>query len=443
MTLTRRPKRKSELEDEVFVKPTKTAVKNCVKLNISDVLAPIVFGIFLRLIAFAYFKEYLQDHVGFTAQWNSFRRLKDAIALWDQNGSLYADRFHGVPLLAVIFYPLVPQEYILRVLFISCDVIAAVALYKSAGFVCNEAAEVPEVGKRLLTMYLLNPLTVGVCAAMNTTVILNMALCVAFYFFVNKKLCMATILVCLASQLNIYYLQLLLPIVAARMIAQTKDKFNLALAAKQLGYKLIAFSLLYSINFLIANWNDVIRGNVFFFFTLEDYTPNMGMYWYLFSLIFVQYRLFFLVILHFLAFIHVFPLFKVFWTAPVGLWLIFLQMITLLSSYPTYAEFCLFLPLLTTIKAKQNSSVFFYFLVTLISLACSSSLITLQQWVQTGSGNANFFFGSGIAYLIGQAFLLRHTLKSLVDSLFYNSDFYKADQAPQFRFINIPILKKA
>uniref|UniRef100_A0A1I7S194 GPI transamidase subunit PIG-U n=1 Tax=Bursaphelenchus xylophilus TaxID=6326 RepID=A0A1I7S194_BURXY len=404
---------------------------------------PIIFGILLRLIAFAYFKEYLQDHVGFTSPWTSFRRLKDAISLWDQNGSLYADKYHGVPWIAIAFYPFLSYEYFLRVLFIAFDVVGSIFLFWSGPKVFKDKDEASEGSKRMLTMYLLNPLTIGVCVGMNLSSLLNMILCIGFYCLVHRQLCLATIAVCIAAQLNIYYIQLIFPIIAARLTIQSREKFSYSLTAKHLGFKLAAFAVLYSSNFVVSNWREVIKGNIGFFFSLEDYTPNMGMYWYLFSLIFVQYRSFFLAILHFLAFVHVLPVYRVFWVVPTGMWIIFLQLITVLSSYPSYAEFCVFLPLLTTIKSRKNFSVFFYFLATLISLACSSSLITLQQWVQTGSGNANFFFGSVMAYLIGQAFLLRFTLKSLVDGIFYTSEFYKAEEYPEFRFTNVPILKKS
>lgn len=103
-----------------------------------------------------------------------------------------------------------------------------------------------------------------------------------------------------------------------------------------------------------------------------------GNFWCIFTQVFPHYRLFFLVVFQVHAFIYVYPLWRIlrfvllsidsllgeislsscircqptrflvvsiFRDYPVTLWFVYLQVVAITSSYPTYADFCVYLPL--------------------------------------------------------------------------------------------------
>lgn len=118
--------------------------------------------------------------------------------------------------------------------------------------------------------YLLNPLSIGVCGALNVTTFLNALLSIGFYCVITSKLDdyitiyflslekinLATFIVCLASQLNIYYVQLLFAV----PLKENAEKSPFFPIVK----RFILFISLYSLNFLHSNWSGVINGNLLF-----------------------------------------------------------------------------------------------------------------------------------------------------------------------------------
>lgn len=118
---------------------------------------------------------------------------------------------------------------------------------------------------------------------------------------------------------------------------------------------------------------------------------------------------------------------------PADLWVVLLNLVAVSSSYPTYAEFCVLLPFVVAFYNEPSSELLvcfgvllvfsllesnhFFVLTNALVLAIASSFLTLQQWLQAGSGNANFFFGSCALYSVSLIFLLRLILGLAVQDM--------------------------
>jgi hypothetical protein len=104
---------------------------------------------------------------------------------------------------------------------------------------------------------------------------------------------------------------------------------------------------------------------------------------------------------------------------------VYLQIVAFGSSYPTYAEFCAYLPLFFVFKSyhkckslKLTHILIFldyrliYLITTALAISFVTSTITLTQWIQSGSGNANFYFGSCTTYVIALVGLAYETINA-------------------------------
>lgn len=127
---------------------------------------------------------------------------------------------------------------------------------------------------------MLNPLTVGVCAGLNLTSFLNLLLNLAFFAVIKRefqnflslvlpleRLFLATVLVGLISQLNIYYVQLIFAVHAFSLPEKPvkgKKSEPTTPMSSQLPFRFLVIILLYAANFLLADWRSVLTGNLWF-----------------------------------------------------------------------------------------------------------------------------------------------------------------------------------
>ncbi|KAI6170423.1 Phosphatidylinositol glycan anchor biosynthesis class U protein [Aphelenchoides bicaudatus] len=371
-------------------------------------LAPTIVAVLLRWVIFAYFHDYLEDNVAFVAPWNSFRRLKDALTLWRNGVSLYAGGYHSTPWAAFMFAPLLDYDFVLLAIFTAFDLFAAYFTFRFTVEFLKDKTDTP-VGHAMIAynIYILNPLGVGICAVFSLSSFVNLLLAAALYFNHKRQVYLTVLLVSLIAQFNIYYVVLLFAI-----NYQKKDEENADQSTCKCLIGLLVAIGLYASNGLLANLGDFFNENVMFFFRVDDYTPNVGNFWYMFTQVFPHYRLFFLFVFQILSFVYAYPLWRILKEHPMTLWFVFLQLVAIGSSYPTYAELCAYLPLFFTFNMYHKYYRLTYLITIALVISIATATITLTQWVQSGSGNANFYFGSCTTYMLALIGLAYETVNA-------------------------------
>uniref|UniRef100_A0A915DYB6 Uncharacterized protein n=1 Tax=Ditylenchus dipsaci TaxID=166011 RepID=A0A915DYB6_9BILA len=174
---------------------------------------------------------------------------------------------------------------------------------------------------------------------------------------------------------------------------------------------MFSFTILYGVNFAMVKdpWL-LFSSTIGFFLRVPDLTPNVGIFWYFFIQIFEHYRLLFLFVFQLNILIYLIPLAATLrWVEevekPYLLGVSLLMFVAIFSSYPSYAETALYLPF---IAAFFELHKFIRYGLVLGSTLVASLILTpimWRMWVDTGTGNANFFFAIGWVFSIAQIFI--------------------------------------
>lgn len=136
-------------------------------------------------------------------------------------------------------------------------------------------------------------------------------------------------------------------------------------------------------------WLHVVHG---YALSVEDLTPNVGVFWYFFTHMFANLRPFFAFVLHSQAALFVLPLALRFPRRPLLLLALQLLANALLRPYPSIADWALLPPLALLLQPQFAALQFkMLFLNVFLALAAVAPAVW-HQWVVADAGNANFVF---------------------------------------------------
>ncbi|KAL9711521.1 hypothetical protein Ac2012v2_004591 [Leucoagaricus gongylophorus] len=132
--------------------------------------------------------------------------------------------------------------------------------------------------------------------------------------------------------------------------------------------------------------------------TLPDLTPNTGLWWYFFTEMFDHFRPFFLVVFSVHLLIYVIPMCIKFQYDPLYTIFLLLGVLGTFKAYPTLSDPGLFLSTLSIFP-----EVYPYLrhpMVTALIHLHAAILMPLfnHLWLNTGTGNANFFYASTLVF---------------------------------------------
>ncbi|KAI1713578.1 GPI transamidase subunit PIG-U domain-containing protein [Ditylenchus destructor] len=327
----------------------------------------VVLAVALRLLAYFYLTGFFETCPQLVTPWNSFKRFKEGIFLHESGtvDDVYdGDMFHVILDLFTAF-------------FIDEFVRNYVSMRAGANADCADVMS-RKMGNIAFAGYLLNPMTIGSWTVLNYLIFSVIALGIA-------------------AQLNVYHLVLL-----AVIILNFKNRLPAVLMT-------IFFIIgsLFAVNFLLVeNPLRLFHTTIGFFLTVPDLSPNVGIFWYFFAQVFEHYRLLFLFAFQFNVLIHIAPLSITLRKNPYVLAVSLLMFIAIFSSYPSYAETALYLPYIAAFtdmhKYIRHGLVLGSTLVATVVL----TPIMWRIWVETGTGNANFFFAITWVFNLAQIFIL-------------------------------------
>ncbi|XP_017467565.1 PREDICTED: phosphatidylinositol glycan anchor biosynthesis class U protein [Rhagoletis zephyria] len=363
---------------------------------------------------------------------NSFKRVQEGIYLYENGIDPYAgDVVHELPVVLVLLVRIFGSvSNFMPLLYNVLDLLTATLLYKMAKkFVSSKLLEQREqkfefardteelqfqksdmdvVPRCVLLAYLFNPLSLLSCAGLTSTVFSNFLLALTLYFLVHRYLLPCICCLALETMRNLYPLVLIAPVV---LVFTQRSKAPTSSAIGVVALFGAACFAITGVNYaLMQSWNflDATLGFIFFY---RDLQPNIGLFWYFFTEMFEHFRTMFLITFQMNATVlYLVPLSLKLRKEPLLLATVLIALMSIFRSYPSVGDVSFYLALLPLWRRcwkfmAHNFVVFCFFVVTLSMMPA-----LWQLWIYSGSANANFYFGTTLAFSTGQIFLVTDLL---------------------------------
>ncbi|XP_071919815.1 uncharacterized protein [Coffea arabica] len=387
----------------------------------------------------------------------SLRRLAEGYWLKQLSMSPYAgSMYHGSPLLLSVLGPLTVKRIEGQPNYLICSLVSVVADFTSAMLI-------RQIGQRLLAaygslpsgdvaalVYLWNPFTIVTCLGYNTTPIENLFIILSLYGACTGIAPVAAFGWVVATHLSLYPAILIIPIIV--LLARGLDAPPRKLFLQQLSSKagndsssdrhvealksqptpfslrpVLAFlfwSLLWASYVLIlcgialknsgGLW-EMFERTYGFILTVKDLSPNIGVLWYFFAEVFEFFRNFFLIVCHANILFMILPLAIRLYHRPCFLAFVYMAISSILKSYPSVGDSALYLGLLALFANELAEMQFSFFLFCGYVGVSLLSPVMHNLWIWRGTGNANFYFATAMAYACFQVVLVVESVSSMLN----------------------------
>ncbi|KAF4878371.1 Phosphatidylinositol glycan anchor biosynthesis class U protein [Colletotrichum siamense] len=376
----------------------------------------------LLFVAFPGLPDLLTGRVEISTPVTSFKRLQEGLFLYNHNVSPYdGGVYHQAPLFLPLF-SLLPDPksfpiftYILYILFdiLSADALSKIADSGEAG--TSRLFTSPRRGKRwsglvVASLYLFNPFTIATCIGRSTSIFSTCAILHAIAKAISGAPLGAMVALSFATYLSMYPLLLLPPLLLlaydrqdpSRRIASTS---HFALA--NTGIVAAVLGALFLMSFLLtgASW-EFLSSTYGAQLTLNDLTPNVGLWWYFFIEMFDSFRSFFLAVFWLHLSSYVLPLTIRIRSQPLVVLTLLLGIFAIFKPYPSIADTSLFLAMLPLFRHIFPLMRYTFVGAATIMYASFLGPAFYHLWIYAGSGNANFFYAITLVWSLGQSLLV-------------------------------------
>ena len=397
-------------------------------------------GVLARvLIAILGWTESASERLELASPVDALARIREGHALWGMGQSPYGgSALHAPPLYLALVGPLVanaPAGLVASVPFIVADLVAAAAIHRvaTASTRTADAADAsPTSPAWTVALFLANPFSIASCAAASSAGFRAAALAVSLAGAVE-----GTPVVAGAGVAALAYLgdptcaALTVPSLARAMAreggfgtgtgkkgkgkgkgrAGAEDAVNAAvvhLCAWIVGWivALVGVSQAVMSNAKVASM-DWIRATYGFRLVAEDLSPNLGCFWYFFTEMFDNFRVFFLFAFDYFPVVLCVPVVvRLGADEPVFCVFIARLLCVVFSPYPTLGDAAGYLALLPLFRASLAGAGGFGYLVCAGYVASALlSPIMWRLWIVDRVANANFFFATTLAWMATQSAL--------------------------------------
>lgn len=407
----------------------------------------------------------------------SLRRLAEGYWLKKQASiSPYAgSMFHGSPLLLSVLGPLTvqkidgqPSHVLCSLLFVIADFITALLLratgQKLQSAYCQSlkalgldkilaASEIYASGDISALFYLWNPLTILTCVGSSTSPIENFLVILSIYGACIRSIPLAAVGWVLATHLSLYPAVLVIPVILLlgygpdappkKLLLQKNSKeaakipsdSSLQHVKPNNGSAIPSFSWRPVILFLLwaSAWSiyilvlcgisvrqsgglqDMFKRTYGFILTVEDLSPNIGVLWYFFAEVFDFFRNFFLLVIHMNILFMILPLAIRLKHRPCFLAFVYVAICSMLKTYPSVADSALCLGLFG-LFINQLADMHFSFVLFCGYVGVNLlSPVMHNLWIWRGTGNANFYYATAIAYAALQIILIVDSASAMLN----------------------------
>ncbi|BAT75956.1 phosphatidylinositol glycan anchor biosynthesis class U protein-like [Vigna umbellata] len=407
----------------------------------------------------------------------SLRRLAEGYWLKQSSVSPYAgSMYHGSPLLLTLLGPLTvkriegqPDHLLCSLVFVIADVVSAM-LICAAGEKLQVAysSSLQSLGLRDLSenserlpsgdfaalVYLWNPFTIVACVGLSTSAIENLMVVLSLYGACSRLAPLAAFGWVMATHLSLYPAILIIPVIlllgygpdapprklfwqrnrlevgnssSSDSYSEEKAKNQLKVANVFSWRPVVSFllwTLLWSSYILVlcsiyvqqyGGLQELFKRTYGFILTIQDLSPNIGVLWYFFAEVFDFFRNFFLIVFHGNILLMLAPLALRLNHRPCFLAFVYIVISSILKSYPSVGDSALYLGLLGLFAYELKDMQFSFFLLSGYVGVSLLSPVMHNLWIWRGTGNANFYFGTAIAYACFQIILVVESVSAMLN----------------------------
>ncbi|EPS73832.1 hypothetical protein M569_00921, partial [Genlisea aurea] len=276
-------------------------------------------------------------------------------------------------------------------------------------------------------VYLWNPFTIVSCVGFNTTPIENLFIILSVFGASAGLIPLAAFGWVIASHLSLYPLVLVIPEILLlgfgldapprKYFAQTKPHQDKPSQASD-PTRNLHFSWMRAFHFFFwaSIWmayvlmlcgismkdygglHEMFKRTYGFILNINDLSPNIGVLWYLFAEVFDFFRDFFLMVFHANILFVLLPLAIRLNHRPCFLAFVYVTISSMLKSYPSVGDAGLYLSLLSLFVNELAEMKFSFLLFWGYVGVSLLSPVMHNLWIWRGTGNANFYFATAIAY---------------------------------------------
>lgn len=407
----------------------------------------------------------------------SLRRLAEGYWLKQSSISPYAgSMYHGSPLLLSILGPLTtkrieghPRNILCSLLFVIADFVTAMLMratgqnlqmtynksLKSLGLGrLLESSGILSSGDIAALVYLWNPLTIVTCVGSSTSPIENFVIILALYGASSRLVSLAAFGWVMATHLSLYPAILVIPVIlllgygpdappskiflqkdsskigdnpSTDSGSQPKEVSNQPAASIFFSWRPVihflfwasfwSFYVLVLCGISVKKYGGILemfKRTYGFILTVKDLSPNIGVLWYFFAEVFDFFRDFFLIVFHVNILFMIFPLAIRLYHRPCFLAFVYIAISSMLKSYPSVGDSALYLGLLALFVNELADMKFSFFLFCGYVGVFLLSPVMHNLWIWRGTGNANFYFATAMAYACLQIVLVVESVSAVL-----------------------------
>lgn len=151
-----------------------------------------------------------------------------------------------------------------------------------------------------------------------------------------------------------------------------------------------------------------------FILTVEELSPNLGVFWYFFTEVFDFFRPFFLLVFHANVLFMILPLTIRLHHRPIFLAFVFCSISAMLKSYPSVGDAALYMGLMPLFINELSGMRFTFFLLNGYIGVALLSPVMYNLWIWRGTGNANFYFAMALTYACIQLILIVESVSTVL-----------------------------
>lgn len=399
----------------------------------------------------------------------SLRRLSEGYWLKQSSLSPYAgSMYHGSPLLLYVLGPLtvkriegVPNHLLCGVVFVIADIVSALLIrvigqnLQISYNQCLKALGLDAISKKSAILpsrdiaalvYLWNPFTIAACVGLSTSPIENMVVIFSLYAACTRKVPLTAFGWVVATHLSLYPMILIIPVILLlgygpetpprklfKQYSNIEDSDRSRRAIKQEAantfswrpvLQFLAWSFVWSIYVLVlcglcvrqyGGLREMFKRTYGFILTVPDLSPNIGVLWYFFAEVFDFFRNFFLIVFHMNVLFMILPLAIRLNHRPLFLAFVYIAISSMFKSYPSVGDSALYLGLLGLFVNELADMQFSFFLFCVYVGVSLLSPVMHNLWIWRGTGNANFYFATAMAYACLQIILVVESVSAMLN----------------------------
>ncbi|KAM5572584.1 hypothetical protein ABKV19_012573 [Rosa sericea] len=343
-------------------------------------------------------------------------------------GSMY----HGSPLLLSLLGPLTvkridgqPSHLLCSLVFVAADILNSL-LIRATGQtlqiayrqslrsldldMISETMEILPSGDIAALIYLWNPFTIAACVGLSTSPIENLAIMLALYGACKRLVPLAAFGWVMATHLSLYPIILIIPIIL--LLGNGPDTPRKLFLLRRHVYVLLLCGV--SVKRYGGLW-EMFTSMYGFILTVQDLSPNIGVLWYFFAEVFDFFRNFFLIVFHTNILFMIFPLAIRLHHRPCFLAFVYITISSMLKSYPSVGDSALYFGLLGWFVYELSEMKFSFFLFCVYIGVSLLSPVMHNLWIWRGTGNANFYFATAMAYACLQIVLVVESVSAMLN----------------------------